>query len=65
VGVEIARVGVVDGSDAGDVAIEAVVLPITRGRRFAFLRFVFDAAAARIRDTSQPAQVREGPSQRG
>lgn len=38
------------------------VLPVTRGRRFAFLPFVFDDAAARIRDANQPAEVREEPS---
>ena len=39
------------------------VMPVTRGRRFAFLPFVFDAAAARIREANQQAQVREGSLQ--
>lgn len=38
------------------------VLPVTRGRRFAFLPFVFDDAAARIRDANQQAQIRHEPS---
>ncbi len=37
------------------------VLPVTRGRRFAFLPFVFDDAAARIREANQHAQIREAP----
>jgi predicted 2-oxoglutarate/Fe(II)-dependent dioxygenase YbiX/peroxiredoxin len=38
------------------------VLPVTRGRRFAFLPFVFDDPAARIRQANQQAQIREESS---
>jgi len=38
------------------------VLPVTRGRRFAFLPFVFDAAAAHVLEANQQAQVREESS---
>lgn len=38
------------------------VLPVTRGRRFAFLPFVFDDPAARILEANQQAQVRQESS---
>lgn len=38
------------------------VLPVTRGKRFAFLPFVFDEAANRIREANQQAGIPDAPA---